>query len=308
MRTEQVNLNRMTVFAAVVRQGSFTAAADALGSTKSMVSQQLTRLEQELGVKLLQRSTRRLALTEAGDLYYQACTRILAEAATVTAELQRMRDEPTGRLRVTAPSDMVVDVLVPLAADFIRHYPRVEVELLAHDRIPDMIEERIDLAIRTHSVEDSRLYAARIADFEQIVCAAPAYLRQIAVPCEPPELERVDWISLLLLEQPRRWTFTGPGGKEQTVRTASRMAVNSAAALRACLLQGLGVSVVPGCLVHADLAEGRLVRLLPGYRLPEGGIYSVTLSARQAPRKVLAFIEFLKARFGQREPEAVAPS
>lgn len=296
-RADQVNLNRLAVFAALVRAGSFTAAASALGMTKAMVSQHLAKLERELGVTLLVRSTRRMALTEAGATFHVDCERLLAEAEAAIERVGTARDRPSGTLRLTASLDYGNAVVVPRLASFMRRYPAVQVDLVLSDHVSDVIAERFDLAIRGGWLRDSNLRATRLGGFRQLLVAAPAHLDEHGMPRRVDELAGRAAIAMSALSQPLRWTFTGRGGRRQTVRLRPVAQANSAAAVRGLVLAGVGIAVLPDYLVEDDLRAGRLVALLASLRLPEGGIHAVYPGPR-APAKVRAFIDHLQAAEG----------
>lgn len=289
----EVNLNRLAVFAALVRAGSFTAAAEQLGQTKAMVSQHLARLERELGVTLLVRSTRRMALTEAGARFHADCERILGDAAAAIERVGAHRETPRGTLRLTAPVNYGTAVVAPALADFLRRHPGVHAELVLDDGISDLIGGRFDLAIRGGPLRDSGLRAVRLAGFRQWLVAAPCYLTARGWPRRPADLARHDAILLSVLSSPARWTFTARNGTQTRVRLAPRAQADAAAAVHAMALAGAGVAVLPDFMVEADLAAGRLEHLLPTQRLPEGSFHAV-YAGLQAPAKVRAFIEHLR--------------
>jgi DNA-binding transcriptional LysR family regulator len=294
-----IDLNRMAVFVAVVEHRSFTAAARALGMTKSTVSQHVRQLETSIGVTLMQRTTRSMSLTEAGQLYYDTASRILREAEHMHSQLQHIKRAPSGVLRVTAPLDFAACALIPLATEFMRRYPRVEVDLVAEGQILDMVERRLDLSIRVGWLGDSSHHATTLGAFDQVACASPAYLARVRPPETPADLAGLEWVSLSALSSPRRWTFRDEHGGEQTVQMSGRAVANDGTAVRAFLLAGAGVSVLPDYQVKDDLHAERLVRVLPAYTLPKGGIFAVVPSRRNAPAKVSEFTRFLKAELGE---------
>ena len=289
-----VNLNRLAIFAALVRAGSFTRAAEELGMTKAMVSQHLARLEQELGVTLLMRSTRRMSLTEAGATFHADCVRILAEADAAIERVGESRDTPRGTLRLTASLDYGIAVLVPKLARFMRQYPAVQVDLVLSDHITDVIAERFDLAIRGGWLRDSTLRSTRIGGFRQLLVAAPAYLAEHGTPRRPEDLAAHGAIAMSALPAPLRWVFTAQGGARRTVRPRAHAQANTASAVRSLVLAGTGLAVLPDYLVEADIRAGVLIALLAQYRLPEGGVHAV-YPGRKAPAKVRAFIDLLQA-------------
>jgi DNA-binding transcriptional LysR family regulator len=192
--TNEVNLNRLAVFVALVHAGSFTAAAEQLGLTKAMVSQHLARLEQELGTTLLLRSTRRMSLTEAGTVFHADCARLLADAEAAIARVGGNRDTPSGTLRLTTSTDCGMAVVAPALASFCQVHPQVQVDLVIGDRFNDLIAERFDLAIRVGWLRDSSLHATRLGSFRQMVVATPAYLATHGTPRRPEQLAGGTWL------------------------------------------------------------------------------------------------------------------
>jgi DNA-binding transcriptional LysR family regulator len=289
------NLNRLAVFVALVRAGSFTAAAKQLGTTKAMVSQQLAKLEEELGVTLLVRSTRRMSLTDAGERFHEDCARVLDDAEAAIARLGECRDTPMGVLRVAAAGDHGPAVVAPALAAYAERYPQVTVELVVSDTMVDLIAERFDLSIRLGWLRDSRLRAAKLGSFGQRLVAAPSYLERHGTPTTPDALAMHRWVSLTVLASPTRWTFFDAKGAEHPVQMRSVASANSTLAAHGFVSAGMGISVLPDYVVADDLAEGRLVPLLPEFRLPEGGIHAV-YPERNPSIKVRAFIDLLRER------------
>lgn len=292
--SREVNLNRLAVFVALVHAGSFTAAAESLGMTKAMVSQHLARLEKELGVTLVLRSTRRMTLTEAGTTFHADCVRILADAQAAIEQVGSTQDKPGGTLRLTATSDYGVAVVAPAVADFMRVHPQMQVDLVLADHVSDLIAERFDLAIRMGWLRDSNLRSTRLGGFRQLLVASPIYLAGRAAPRQLADLASHDWVALSLLASPLRWTFAAPDGSRRTVRMRQVAQANNVTAAHALVRHGAGISVLPDYLVTEDIRDGLLVPLLAQYRLPEGGIHAV-YPGRQPPAKVRVFIEHLRA-------------
>jgi DNA-binding transcriptional LysR family regulator len=262
--------------------------------TKAMVSQHIARLESELGVTLLSRSTRRMTLTEAGNTFHAACLRILAEAETAIAQVGRSQEKPSGTLRLTATGDYGPAVVAPALAEFLRANPSLQVDLVLADHVSDLIAERFDMAIRMGLLRDSNLRSARLGSFRQLMVASPAYLDHVGAPRAITDLASHDWVALTLLATPLRWTFTAPDGSRRTVRMRQRAQANNVTAAHALVLHGAGVSVLPDYLVTDDIREGRLVPLMAQYSLPVCGIYAV-YPGRQPPAKVRAFIDHMRA-------------
>lgn len=287
---DPMNLNRLAYFSTVVEAGSFTQAAERLGVTKAVVSQQVSRLEQELGVTLLQRTTRKLAPTDAGLALNARCRVILGEAASAFEELAEGTLEPRGVLRVTAPFDYGTSVVVPVVTSFTRTYLRCDVELMLSDRLVDL--QSVDLAIRVGMLRDSSLTVRRLGAFEQyLVCTAE--LARAVRATDPRDLHSFPFVSNGSLPEPKVWRFAHPTRGRRIVRMQARVAVDATPAVHAAVLAGAGVSVLPDYLVAGDLASGRLVHLLPEWKLKSGGIHVVLPSARFRPAKVVRFLELM---------------
>ena len=295
-----VNLNRLAAFAAVVESGSFTAAAEKLGLTKAMVSQHVSRLEKELGISLLTRTTRKVTPTETGAAFYADCAQALQGMQAAIARVGGGSEVPSGTLRLTTPEDYGSAVVVPALAGFMHRFPAVKVEFVATDHVVDLVAGRFDLAIRTGWLRDSSLRAARLGVFDQIVAAAPAYLKKFGTPKRPEDLAKHRWITLTLLRSALTWTFSAKDSKTQTVRISSTVSTNSTASLRAFMREGVGVSILPDYMLDADIRAGRLVRLLAGWSLPQGGVHAVYPNARYTSAKVRAFVDFLREFLAQR--------
>ena len=295
-----VNLNRLAAFAAVVESGSFTAAAEKLGLTKAMVSQHVSRLEKELGVSLLTRTTRKVMPTETGTAFYADCAQVLQGLEAAIARVGGGSEVPGGTLRLTVAEDYGAAVVVPAIAGFMNKYPAMKVELVATDQVVDLVAGRFDLAIRTGWLRESSLRATRLGDFDQIVAAAPAYLKKFGTPKRPEDLTNHRWIAISLLRSPLTWTFTSKDGRTQKVRVSAAVSTNSTASLRAFMREGVGVSILPDYMLDADIRTGRLVRLLAGWSLPQGGVHAVYPNARYTSAKVRAFVDFFREQLAKR--------
>jgi DNA-binding transcriptional LysR family regulator len=295
MPASSVNLNRLAAFAAVVETGSFTAAAERLGLTKSMVSLHVSRLEKELGITLLTRTTRKVTPTEAGAAFHADCGPVLREMEAAIARIGGKAEAPSGTLKLTAPDDYGAAVIVPALAAFRRRHPEVRVEFHGTDAVVDLVGEGYDLGIRVGWLRESSLRATRLAGFEQYVTAAPAYLRVAGTPKHPRDLASHAWIAMSTLRSAWTWHFTSRG-KTQTVRIAPAITTNSSGALRAFLREGSGMGILPDYMLEGEIAAGRLVRLLPGWSLPQGGVHAVYPNTRYTSAKVRAFVDFLRAK------------
>jgi DNA-binding transcriptional LysR family regulator len=293
-----VNLNRLAVFVAVVEAGSLSAAARRLGIATTMVSAHMQRLEREVGASLLLRTTRSLRLTEAGEGFFDAARQIVADTERAIAAAAGDTAEPRGRLRVTAPVDYAERVLAPVAVALTQRHPQLQIDVLAVDRPLDLVAEQIDVAIRIGELADSDLRGTRVGRFGKCIVASPGLLRGRPTPAQPADLAALPFIALSVLAQPLSFAFSTGGGAEQTVRFQAALAMNTASAVRSAAMAGGGLCVLPDYLVADDLAAGRLVALLPGWQLPEGGIHALYPAARQPPRKTRVLIEALQACTG----------
>ncbi|RFC63540.1 LysR family transcriptional regulator [Fulvimarina endophytica] len=286
-------LSRFVYFAAVVETQSFTKAAERLGITKAVVSQQVARLEEDLGTALLVRTTRRVEPTEAGRLLHGRAAAILREAGDAVAEATRGNDRPHGTLRVLAPADYGALRIVPILAEFLRRYPECRADLRLGDRITDLLEGEIDLSIRVGWLADTSLHARRLGTFEQLLVAAPSLAARVKEPRAPEELATLPLIVNTVLPQATAWRFTGPDGEEVVVDARSLLSVDTARGVHAAVLAGLGHGILPDFMVTTDIAEKRLVRVLPNWRLPTGGIHAVFPASRLRPTRVSAFVAML---------------
>lgn len=291
------DLNAMIVFARVVEARSFSTAAEQLGMSKSTVSKHVSRLEDRLGARLLNRTTRRLNPTEVGLAFYEHCARIAAEVEEAEAVASRLQTSPRGTLRVNAPVSFALLHVVPAIPEFLAHHPELTVDLTLNDRFVDLIDEGFDLAIRIATLPDSSLIARRLAPNRMVVCAAPAYLERHGVPREPGELGRHNCASYTYPALKNEWSFR-EGKREITIAVRGNFQSNNGGALRAAALAGLGIVLLPAFIVGEDLKIGTLKRLLGAYELPETSVYAVFPHNRHLSAKIRVFVDFLAARFG----------
>jgi len=288
---EAMNLNRLVYFAAVVDTGSFTRAAARIGITKAVVSQQVARLERDLGVTLLVRTTRRVHPTEAGRALHARALVILRESAEAFEELSLGASSPQGTLCVTAPLDYGSSVVVPVLTEFARRHPSCDVVLTLSDKILDL--HAIDLAIRVGWLRDSSHTARRIGGFEQWLVCAPRFARELARIRSPEDLVALPFVANSSLPEPLVWRFSQSARGQRTVRARARLSIDAGPGVHAATLAGAGVSVLPDYLVGPHVATGQLLRVLPEWRLRSGGIHAVFPAARFRPAKVSRFVELL---------------
>lgn len=292
------HLKRLAYFAAVMETGSFTAAADRLGITKSVVSQQVAKLEQDFHSTLLLRSTRNVRPTAAGQAFYQRCAAILAEAETAFSELADSAQDVAGTLRLTAPFDYGISVVVPALAAFAARYPRCQVDARFSDQTQDLMVGDAELAIRVGWLTDLQLQARQIGRFRQLLVAAPRWQPEAARLTAPQALVDLPFVANTALREPGRWQFTGPQGAQQAVQLPAVLRLDATLVVRAAVLAGAGLSVLPDYAIADDLASGRLLQVLPDWQLPSGGIYAVFPPARFRPAKVRALVDCLLEQGG----------
>lgn len=286
----------MRVFVAVVEAGSFTAAAERLGMSKAAASRQVADLEERLGVRLLQRTTRRLSATAEGEVFHARCRELLDRLEEAEAEAGSGSAQAVGLLRANVPLSFGVLHLAPLWPALLGRHPGLALDVTLSDRVADLVEEGYDLAVRIGQLPASSLVSRRLASTRLVLCAAPAYLEAHGAPRRPAELAHHDVIAYSLFSAGDHWSFSGPGG-EETVRVRPRMRANNGDTCRAAALAGQGIILQPSFMVGADLAQGTLREPMPEWRSLELGIYAVYPSRRYLAPKVRAAIDFLVEAF-----------
>jgi DNA-binding transcriptional LysR family regulator len=291
-------LTGMAVFARVVEAQSFTAAATQLGMSKSAVSKALSGLEDRLGARLLNRTTRRLSLTEVGRAYYERSARILAEAEEAELAVTRLQAAPRGTLRINAPVSFGILHLGPALAEFMARYPELKVEIEFTDRFVDLIEEGFDLAVRIASLPDSSLIARKLADNQMAVCAAPSYWERRGRPATPHDLGHHDCITYAYHANPNEWPFVDASGRRIGVRVGGSLRTNNGDVSLRAALAGLGVVLLPRFICGPHLGAGRLEPVLESWMPPPSGIFALYPHNRHLSAKVRAFVDFLAERFG----------
>ncbi len=287
----------MAAFVRAVELGGFSAAARELGLTPSAVSKLVTRLENRLGVRLLNRTTRRLSMTPEGESYYHRGSRILADIAEAEDEVARFRARPRGLLRVNVGTAFGMHQLPGALPEFLQRYPDVQVELTVTDRVVDLIEEGADLGIRTGTLADSSLIARRICDLERLVCASPAYLKKRGVPRKPEDLLAHNCLRLTHFPSLWRWPFDTPRGIRE-VEVTGNVAANNAETLLQLALEGAGIVRLVDVVLGDALRDGRLVRVLPAFHHDEPLALSVVHpQGRHRSPKVAAMVDFLVEKY-----------
>jgi DNA-binding transcriptional LysR family regulator len=287
-----MDLNDIVVFTKVVETKSFTGAAEQLGLPKSTVSRKLAQLEERLGVRLVQRTTRKLALTEIGEAYYERAARIVSDLQAAEQVVMDMQASPRGRLRVTAPIDLSSLYLGRIIADFSVAHPEVYVELEGSDRVVDLIEEGFDLAIRFGPLPESTLIAKKLGGFNAVLCASPEYIAKHQVPQSIEELEDHDKVLFLPNTRMQGWTLVN-GDQTYELGRPAKFSSNNIMAVRDAVLAGLGISALTEFVVACDLHEGRLVRILPEWSGQPGEISAVYPARQNLPPRLSLFLDHL---------------
>lgn len=287
-----MNLTRLEVFVTVCSTGSFTRAADHLAITKSAASQHVGALERELGVQLLLRSTRSLTLTDAGTSLLADARALLEQAQRVAERARNEASRLTGVLRLTSAEETARWV-APVIAEYARRHPGMQVEYRPSDRLVDLAAEGMDLSLRATGRRDSSLRAVNLALFDVWCVASPEYLSEHGTPRRMADLASHAWIAFTPIPHP--WTLKTRDGKS-SVRLERSLSTSSSTGGRALALAGAGIFAAPSFVLEAEVAAGRLVRLLPGLKLPQVTLYATWPGLREPPAKTRAFIELAKAR------------
>jgi len=290
-------LDDLAVFVAVAESDGFSAAARRLHASKAMVSVAISRLEAQLGVKLFQRTTRRISLTEAGQAMLPHAQRSMLAARDAEEAATETRTSPRGELRVNAPMSFGLKHVVPALGDFASAHSEIRVDLVLDDRVLDLVEGGFDLALRIGALSDSGLIAHRLATSYNVLVAHPEYLSRVGRPTTPAALKAHATLLYSLSSTAARWVLT-KGSKTESIAVRPLLRANSGMALLEASKQGLGIASVPRFLVGEELAQGSLVQVLADWTLPEHGIFALTTARDHVPRKTRAFIDFFRARIG----------
>ena len=290
------DLKRMAIFAAVVQHGSMSGAARSLGLSASAVSQQVRQLETDGGVTLLHRSTRKLTLTDAGTRYAEHCASMVAAAAQARAQLSLAHDAPSGELRVSAPVGFARHV-APALAPLLAEHPALRLKLLVDDAMIDLIDARIDLALRAGRLADSSWAARRLCAFESLLCAAPAYLQRHGTPQTPDELARHQWLAAPREGRTQQLDLVGPDGRPHSLSVEARITSNNQLSLQQMCIAGLGLAWMVRPDIEDELRSGRLVPVLPDWPLPSIDVWAVTPQRNQQPANVRHAIAALLVYF-----------
>lgn len=288
------DLEAWAIFATVAQRRSFTAAAEALGLSKATVSKAVARLEADIGQSLFHRTSRRLALTEAGRPLAEHAARILATAEAAEEAARDAASAPAGRIRLAVPMTFGVSNVAPILPDFLAAHPGIEIELHLSDARVDIVAEGFDVALRIADLPDSTLRARRLCTIASYLVAAPAYLDRHGTPTHPGQLGDHALLGYTNIAGP--WRFRGPGGAEISVKAEGPIAANSGDALMPALVAGLGIAKLPAFILGDALATGTVVELLPEWRPAPVGLHLLTPPSQLRPARVEALIAFLTER------------
>lgn len=288
----------MEVFARVVETGSFSEAARQLGLSKSAVSKQISALEDRLGVRLLNRTTRRLSVTEVGEGYYAWCRQITEQVHEAELSVSRLHAEPRGSLKINAPVSFGFLQLAPMIPEFLASYPDLDIDVTVNDRFVDVIDEGYDVVIRIGKLADSSLVARRLGSAELVVCGAPSYLAAHGEPTGIDDLSRFNCMVYNQAGPAVEWRFQGPDGP-RTLRPKGNFRSNNGDILRHAAIGGVGLARLPMFIVWQDLRSGTLKQVLGDYRDSAPGIYALYPHNRHLSAKVRAFVDFLARRLGE---------
>ncbi len=291
-----VDLDDMMIFARVAEERSFTRAAAALGTPKSTVSRRVTQLEEELGVRLLQRTTRKLSLTDVGAAYAERCAAIRADVEEANLAVARAVEVPRGTLRVTTPVEIGRRHMAPVLAEYASRYPEVDIDLYLADRLVDLVGDGFDLGIRVGELRDSSLIARRLGPTQQLLCASPNYLAARGTPTTPAELANH---KIVVYSGPiggSTWRLIGPDG-EISVPVRPTTLANDFGLVLELTTNGLGIARMPSWVASEAIARGELERVLAPYAPPEVGMYAVYPTRRHLSAKVKTFLDLVVERF-----------
>ena len=286
-------LSYLETFSAVVDKGSFTAAADALGISKPVVSKQVSLLEQHLGVQLLHRTTRRLHLTHAGEIFASYAHRIMSEVREAEQSVQPLQHEPQGRLRISAPESLAMSLLPEVLLSFQQQFPKIELDIRISGRMVDLVEEGIDVALRVGKLEDSSLMARRLIPCGFHACASPEYLKKHGKPKLPSELETHNCLIYSQAPHPDSWLFRDDQGRSISIKVNGNLRSDTGNILMNAAVNGNGIFIAPTFMIARALEEGRLETVLDQYTPVTTGLYAVYPYSKLVSTKVRAFVDFI---------------
>lgn len=290
--------NNMTVFVAVVNEQGFTAAAEKLGLSRAQVSKLVMQLESHLGTRLLNRTTRRISLTETGRIYYERCKLILDDIEEVESIASQQTIKPSGKLSLSVPTSFGILHLNEAIPHYLKQYPDVQISVKLADRFVDVVSEGFDLVIRIAELGDSSLIARKLAPCQLALCASPDYLAKHGVPERPQDLINHQCLMYSNHSKPDTWVLHGANGSE-SIKVNGPVTADNGDMLKSFAVSGLGIAFLPTFIVASDLQDGRLQEILPDFSRSEISIYAVFPSRRYLSAKVRTFVDFLSEYFGE---------
>ncbi|SCB22849.1 DNA-binding transcriptional regulator, LysR family [Rhizobium hainanense] len=290
----------MSIFVKAVELGSFSAAADALNMSPQLVGKHVQFLEQHLGIRLINRTTRRQHLTEVGSQFYERCRNILAEVESAEALAAETRAVPRGKLKINAPVSFGIHALTPKLPKYLGAHPEVSIELSLSNRLVDLIDEGYDAVFRVGELVDSGLIARRLDPYRLVICAAPNYLRSRGVPSKPDDLKEHDCLIFSHTMLRTHWDLEGPDGSVN-IPIYGRLMIDNGEALLQAALAGLGIILQPFELVRSSLEAGSLVAVLPEYNVPTRSLHILHAPDRRITPKLRSFLDFVSSEFSGRE-------
>jgi len=289
-------LASLRAFVNVVELGSFAEAGRKLRLSRSAISKYVGELERDLGVQLLNRTTRQASPTETGQAYYERALGVLADLDAADQAATQLQSTPRGLLRVNAPMSFGTIKLGPVIADFMERYPDMQIQLVLTDEQVDPVQEGLDVTLRIAELEPSSLIARKLGDIERVVCASPGYFKKHGKPKTPADLRQHECLTYGFLSTGNQWKFTGPDGADQWIAPKWSLCVNNAEVLRDATVKGRGVTVLPVFLAESELKSGALVTVLDAFKPPQLSLYAIYPATRHLSVKVRLFIDFLVER------------
>jgi len=291
-------LASMQAFISVVESGSFSESARRLGLSQPSVSRQINGLEAQLGVRLLQRTTRSLSLTEAGQVYYEKARLIQRAVTEASQAISGFKDSPSGLLRISAPHTWTEAKIAPHLGEFLSLYPDIKLDIQCNDNIQDMVEKRLDLVIRVGHAADSSYIAIPFAKVNMVLCASPDYLQKYG---KPKTLADLNNHNIIIFDKFDKFIFTNDQNQQQITLTGS-LIMNSVASIISAVSQNIGLSLLPDLLIKKKLEQGELIEVMPEYKVEIKGLavdqaFAMYSSRKQMPAKVRAFLDFYKNKF-----------
>jgi len=290
-------ISNMQHFIEVVKNESFTAAAEKLNLSRAQISKSIMRLEQNLGTRLLNRTTRRVSLTDIGKIYFQRCQAILEDIEEMEGIASEQAEKPSGVLKISAPTSFGILHLQKVLPEYLKRYPDVRISLSLTDRLVDIVEEGIDVVLRISKLSDSSLIARKIALCNLILCASPEFLKQYGTPETPQDLAALPCLTYSNNPNPHRWQFSGPQG-EVNIKVSGPFAADNGDILKSIALAGMGISLLPDFIVGPEICSGRLKAILPDYSPGGISMYAIFPSRRYLSAKVRTFVDFISDYYG----------